>query len=149
MKQENIRQLIDKYMAGDTSNEEEALLRRWFGDASHEIPEAWKPLKALFGYIDRERAELRDIGVRRNAGQDTVTALKHRRLFYLVGAAAAAAVLLVVGVGQIVRPQPLFYAVIDGKVYTDRNVVKSEALDALQDVSAGQKDAFGALDMMK
>ena len=40
------------------------------------------------------------------------------------------------------------YAVIDGRVYTNRQVVEREAMEALQMVSADEEDSFSALDMM-
>ena len=41
------------------------------------------------------------------------------------------------------------YAVIDGKVYTNKKVVEEEALKALEMVSSDEKDNFGALELMR
>ena len=45
--------------------------------------------------------------------------------------------------------RPESYAVIDGKVYTDRATVTDEALDALQIVSSDCGDSFDALQLMQ
>ena len=47
IKEADIRKLIDRYMSGETSNEEEAKLRSWFRLAGDNIPEEWRPLRAL------------------------------------------------------------------------------------------------------
>ena len=52
----DIRMLIDRYMSGDTTNEEEATLRTWFRLAGDDIPEEWRPLRALFCFVDEQRS---------------------------------------------------------------------------------------------
>ena len=51
----DIRTIIDRYMSGETTNEEEATLRTWFRLAGDDMPEEWRPLKALFSFVDEER----------------------------------------------------------------------------------------------
>ena len=51
----DIRTLIDRYMSGDTTNEEETTLRTWFRLAGDDMPEEWRPLRALFSFVDEER----------------------------------------------------------------------------------------------
>ena len=51
----DIRTLIDRYMSGDTTNEEETTLRTWFRLAGDDMPEEWQPLRALFSFVDEER----------------------------------------------------------------------------------------------
>ena len=46
-----IQNLLDKYMDGATSNEEEATLRKYFEEHANEIPEKWESYRALFSYI--------------------------------------------------------------------------------------------------
>lgn len=70
-----------------------------------------------------------------------------RRLW--IGAAAAAAV-VAVAVMVWPRPSASTYAVIDGKVCTDRSEVRAEALSALQTIQLeDDDDAFAALGMME
>ena len=71
------------------------------------------------------------------------------KYFSISVAAAAIIAFMLVGIQKIAQPQPECYAVIDGKVYTDQELVHNEALDALEDVSADSEDPFSALDMMK
>ena len=146
-----IQNLLDKYMDGATSNEEEATLRKYFEEHGNDIPEEWKSYRALFSYIGFEQMNLSQILKEEEKEIDKKEASRSRWLKYFGTSVAAAAIIafLIVGIQKIAQPQPECYAVIDGKVYTDQEFVHNEALDALEDVSADSEDPFSALDMMK
>ena len=165
-----IQDLLDKYMDGATSNEEEATLRKFFEEHGNDIPEEWESYRALFSYIGFEQMNLSQIlkeekekeiekedileDEEKNIPKKEGTkeeASRSRWLKYFGTSVAAAAIIafLIVGIQKIAQPQPECYAVIDGKVYTDQEFVHHEALDALEDVSADSEDPFSALDMMK
>ena len=146
-----IQNLLDKYMDGVTSNEEEATLRKYFEEHGNDIPEEWESYRALFSYIGFEQMNLSQILKEEEKEIDKKEASRSRWLKYFGTSVAAAAIIafLIVGIQKIAQPQPECYAVIDGKVYTDQEFVHHEALDALEDVSADSEDPFSALDMMK
>lgn len=146
-----IQNLLDKYMDGATSNEEEAKLRKYFEEHGNDIPEEWESYRALFSYIGFEQLNLSQILKEEEKEIDKKKASRSRWLKYFGTSVAAAAIIafLIVGIQKIAQPQPECYAVIDGKVYTDQEFVHNEALDALEDVSADSEDPFSALDMMK
>ena len=166
-----IQNLLDKYMDGATSNEEEATLRKYFEEHGNDIPEEWESYRALFSYIGFEQMNLSQILKEEEKEEDfekkdiakeyiekkeegeilKKEASRSRWLKYFGTSVAAAAIIafLIVGIQKIAQPQPECYAVIDGKVYTDQEFVHHEALDALEDVSADSEDPFSALDMMK
>lgn len=164
-----IENLLDKYMDGATSNEEEATLRKYFEEHANDIPEEWESYRALFSYIGFEQMNLSQIlkeeekkiekediledeekNIPKKEGKKE-EASRSRWLKYFSTSVAAAAIIafLIMGIQKIAQPQPECYAVIDGKVYTDQEFVHHEALDALEDVSADSEDPFSALDMMK
>ena len=167
-----IQNLLDKYMDGATSNEEEATLRKYFEEHANDIPEEWESYRALFSYIGFEQMNLSQILKEEEEKEENIEKeiiakeniekkeekeiskkkAPGRRWFkYLSTSVAAAAIIafLIVCIQKIAQPQPECYAVIDGKVYTDQEFVHNEALDALEDVSADSEDPFSALDMMK
>lgn len=171
-----IQKLLDKYMDGATSNEEETTLRKYFEEHGNDIPEEWESYRALFSYIGFEQMNLsqilkeeeekeiakediledeeKNIPKKKEKKEEIFTkkeASRSRWLKYFGTSVAAAAIIafLIVGIQKIAQPQPECYAVIDGKVYTDQEFVHNEALDALEDVSADSEDPFSALDMMK
>lgn len=140
----DIRLLVDRYMSGDTTNEEEAMLRTWFRLAGDDIPEEWRPLRALFSFVDEER----ETPHRRN----TLLIAMHRPRIWISSAVAAAAiaiVMLVPSMNKAFAPEPQNYAVIDGKVYTNQEVINEQVDEALQTVSAENDDPFSALDLMQ
>ena len=145
-----IQNLLDKYMDGATSNEEEATLRKYFEEHGNDIPEEWESYHALFSYIGFEQMDLSQILKEEEKEIDKKEASRSRWLKYFSASAAAAVIaFMLVGIQKLTQPQPECYAVIDGKVYTDQEFVHHEALDALEDVSADSEDPFSALDMMK
>ena len=166
-----MQNLLDKYMDGATSNEEEARLRKYFEEHGNDIPEEWESYRALFSYIGFEQMNLsqnlkeeekeenfekKDIAKENIEKKEEWEILKKkvsrsRWLKYFGTSVAAAAIIafMLVGFLKMIQPQPECYAVIDGKVYTDQEFVHHEALDALEDVSADSEDPFSALDMMK
>lgn len=149
-----IQDLLDKYMDGATSNEEEATLRKYFEEHANDIPEEWESYRALFSYIGFEQMNLsQNLKEEEEKEEDfeKKEAPRTRWLKYFGASVAAAAIIafLIVGIQKIAQPQPECYAVIDGKVYTDQEFVHHEALNALEDVSADSEDPFSALDMMK
>lgn len=166
-----IQDLLDKYIDGATSNEEEARLRKYFEEHGNEIPEEWESYRAIFCYIrfeqmnlsqilkeekKEENFEQKDIAKENCEKKDEGEMLKKKAsrsiwLKYFGTSVAAAAIIafMLVGIQQMIQSQPECYAVIDGKVYTDQEFVHHEALDALEDVSADSEDPFSALDMMR
>ena len=166
-----IQDLLDKYMDGATSNEEEARLRKYFEEHANDIPEAWESYRALFSYIGFEQMNLSQIlkeekkeenfeqkdiakeNIEKNEEGEMLKkkASRSRWLKYFGTFVAAAAIIafMLVGIQQMIQSQPECYAVIDGKIYTDKEFVHHEALDALEDVSADSEDPFSALDMMR
>lgn len=155
----DIRTLIDSYMSGETTNEEETTLRTWFRLAGDDMPEEWRPLRALFCFVDEERetTETDDdsavsptlLPPQRHAA--LLKALHRPRIWIssAVAAAAVAFVMLVPPTDNAVTHTPQNYAVIDGKVYTSQKVINEQVDDALQTVSVEDDDPFSALDLMQ
>lgn len=147
IKEADIRKLIDRYMSGETTNEEEAKLRSWFRLAGDNIPEEWRPLRALFCFVDEERNYIEP----KPQFSPLLIALHKPRTWIssAVAAAAVAIALLVPSVKNGMGATPQNYAVIDGVVYTNPKVINEQVDEALQTVSSNNEDPFSALDMMK
>ena len=155
----DIRTLIDRYMSGDTTNEEEATLRTWFRLAGDDMPEEWRPLRALFSFVDEER-ETREADDAATVSPTLIPPQRraallralHRPRIWISSAVAAAAVALVILVpptDNAVTHTQQNYAVIDGKVYTSQKIINEQVDDALQTVSVEDDDPFSALDLMQ
>lgn len=155
----DIRTLIDRYMSGDTTNEEETTLRTWFRLAGDDMPEEWRPLRALFSFVDEER-ETRETDDAANVSPTLLSPQRHAALLKAlhrpriwissaVAAAAVAFVMIAPPTDNAVTHTPQNYAVIDGKVYTSQKVINEQVNDALQTVSVEDDDPFSALDLMQ
>ncbi len=155
----DIRTIIDRYMSGETTNEEEATLRTWFRLASDDMPEEWRPLKALFSFVDEERETAEADAAETVAPADAslhsrntlLTALRRPRIWIssAVAAVAVAIVMLVPPMNKAFAPEPQNYAVIDGKVYTSQKVINEQVDEAFQTVAVDNEDPFSALDLMQ
>lgn len=155
----DIRTIIDRYMSGETTNEEEATLRTWFRLAGDDMPEEWRPLKALFSFVDEERETAEADAVETVVPADAslhsrkalLIALRRPRIWIssAVAAAVVAIVMLVPPMNKAFAPEPQNYAVIDGKVYTSQKVINEQVDEAFQTVTVDNEDPFSALDLMQ
>lgn len=166
----DIKTLVDRYMEGATTNEEEAALRSWFRSAGDSVPAEWHPIRAMLAFVDSERdalfaptaqeveyeagaspqpSDTAHTSIRQDRPARLLRILRRPRLWIssAVAAAAVALAMLVPRIGNGAEPQS--YAVIDGKMYTNPEVVHEQAMDALNAVSADGEDPFSALDMMQ
>lgn len=144
---QHIETLLAKYFDGDTTTAEERLLADYFSRAGDEMPDEWRPCRAMFAYVADERtvpaAPSQTAEGRRSTVQVTLKPWLSAAAAVLAAACIVAAVVLLHDTGG--RGD---YAVIDGRVCTNRAVVEQEALDALGMVSTDEADMASALDMM-
>ena len=156
----DIRTLIERYMSGETTNEEEATLRTWFRLAGEDVPEEWRPLRAMFSFVDEERltsdvtkwAATEEKTTNHNLRPTPRLKILRKPSIWTASAVAAAAIamiLLVPAIRKNAETMPQNYAIIDGKVYTNPKVIKQQADDALEIVACEDEDPFSALDMMQ
>ncbi|MDR2969516.1 MAG: hypothetical protein LBV32_07935 [Tannerellaceae bacterium] len=131
-----IEELLEKYFEGETSSAEEKMLREYF--TSGEVAEHLRIHAPLFLYFKEE------IGKENVTAPEIKTPQARKVLLWVSGVAAA--ILLLLGIGQVyVFRGDLYcsdnYVVINGRCYTDPHTVREHALNALQEVSATEKDA--------
>lgn len=139
-KEKQIRQLTDKYLDGLTTTDEERLLREQLAGCGGDAPQGLAAMKALAAYVDSERQALA-------APKAAKRGTRARLRLFIASAAAAAAVIFAVVTYAL--HQPGGYAVIDGQVYTDRQTVNEQALDALEIVASDCDESFDALELMQ
>lgn len=144
---EHIGALIDRYFDGKTTAAEERELARFFRQAGDDIPDEWRPCRAMMAYVDEERMAA-DMTAAKREGAVVVPMRRRGGLRVVVAALLAAACVVGVVLLTGIPDSRENYAVIDGRVYTSRQVVEREAMEALQMVSADEEDSFSALDMM-
>lgn len=136
-----VKVLIDRYMNGETTADEERQLRHFFRTAQS-LPDEWLPLRALFAYVDSE-AEKSCLPAETQVKQKTIS-LHHIRKWWLAGAVAAS-LLLATGLFWPDEKEDRNFAVIDGQRTTNQHIVEQEAEQALQLVAITDEEAFGAL----
>lgn len=84
MEQQQIKYLLDKYLAGETSLEEEGKLRNYFANHT-QLPPEMEVYRVMFGYFEQEQHK---------AYQGDVLLPKPRSYKWLVGVGSIAAVII-------------------------------------------------------
>ena len=136
MTQKEIEALLDKYMDGDTSANEEQTLRSYFASCGNNIPEEWCIYKALFGYIAEERD-----------ATETSTEKPHILTFKRF-MEIAACIALLVSIYLSLGKNDSNYMIADGIRTTDKTAIENEIGKALALVSSDNELAFSALQML-
>lgn len=116
-----IEDLLDKFMAGKTTIEEESLLSQYFSSA-HDVPAEWEDYKALFGYIDR--------GLEGDLLPESSSPSHRKWLWWVPAAAAAAIVAFVFAFKALNKPdttQPISPPIIAQKVEPKDKLIDQEA----------------------
>ena len=114
--------LIEKYYDGFTTVEEEKLLQDFLTQAN--LPAKYKPEQAIFGYFETKKQK---------------PVYKIRPYIRWVGAAAAMLV-LAVGIQTFTWKNSASYAYVDGVKITNKNEIKTQALASLSNVSADNNE---------
>lgn len=102
-KEKDIRQLLDRFMAGETSLEEEALLGEWFRQHP-DVSDDLKEYRMMFGYFD-EGMPLEHQAENHVADAHPKAKARMRRLWLPIGMAASIALLFVLAIPRIGQQQ--------------------------------------------
>lgn len=98
-KEKDIRQLLDRFMAGETSLEEEALLGEWFRQHP-DVSDDLKEYQMMFGYFD-EGMPLDHTAENHVEDAHPKTKARMHRLWLPIGMAASIALLFVLAIPRI------------------------------------------------
>ena len=143
---ERIQLLLDKYIAGETRNDEESMLREFFATHHDDIPMEWQPYRALFCFIEKERNST--TAGNKEISHDDKRKKRKLSIVSIISVAAALLLLFTISLGR--KSSDECYMIIDGKKYTDKKEIRAEALEALQMVGENDdEDPFSAMKMMR
>lgn len=138
MKDKDIEELLNNYFEGETTCEEERRLRRFFTEDN--VPEHLLMYRPIFAFMkaDNDLHHLSSVKVKRPI---------RKIITYGLGGIAAG-LLLLLGISGIYRHQsatPDNYVIIDGKMYTDSELVREQAVEAFREVCLTDEDVFNTL----
>lgn len=129
-------ELLNKYFDGETSCEEERLIRRYFSE--EKVPEHLLCYKPMFAYFDEEISK-----------EKTVHKIvpRKRTIMYAISGIAACAIIAIATNAFLHhnRTNTENYVMIDGKICTDEAVVKAYAKASFDDVATSQEEVFSEL----
>ncbi len=133
-----IEELLNKYFEGETSCQEEQVLREYF--TSGQVDDQLKVYIPLFSYFEEEI---------RKESSPTLTQPVHRqkRTWQVAGIAASLLILVVASIGQWVsKEDPCLcgnYVVVNGRCYTDPHKIREYVWKSLQDVAVPAENYIG------
>lgn len=133
----NIRQLLEKYFEGQTSLDEECLLRKYF--MQDDIPESLQIYKPMFAFFNEERGE-EELPKKNRSSV--------RMWLRIAGMSAAASIVLFFSVRFFshkdvdIHSESIVY--IDGKKYTDIKTIRSQTLNTLEIFSSTDDDVISS-----
>lgn len=124
----DIRHLLDKYFEGDSSAEEEKILRRYF--TQDNLPEDLKVYASIFRFLDDEAAALAVLNEIRS--ENNVPARRRPVFLRKLRTIAAVAASLLIAILLLTRPDRQSslnesYVWVDGKQITDPATVRKYA----------------------
>ncbi len=145
--------LLEKYFDGATTCAEERELRRRFAEG--EVPEELLVYRPMFAYWEAEKEPVSS-AYREDESHEAIATTEEkkgvyslRKWGYALGGIAAGLLLLlgIAGLFPINATLPENYVIINGKQYTDRQLIESKALEALNNVRFSDEDVSGLLFM--
>jgi len=135
---EEIEELLELYLDGETTCEQESELHAYFASVkSNDIPTEWQCYKALFDYEDKQatKAEVISLNAKKSINL-------HKSAWWF---AAAASVAIVIGIAIHTTESQANIAYINGVKTTNSTLVEKQAQEALASVSLDDDDLFSAL----
>lgn len=131
----NIEELLNKYLEGETSCDEERKLRLFF--AQDKVPGHLQTYRPMFTFFEEESKRTK---------KKSAPRLPRRLLYAFSGIAAGVLIALAIaGISHHLGGEPENYVIIDGKCYTDARLIHKQARDAFDEVRFSQDEVFATL----
>lgn len=136
----SVEELLNKYFEGETSQAEEQWLRQQFAHGA--VPGHLKEYAPFFAYFDDEKSKQTTPAAPTLARRGSHL----RRWTYALGGVAAC-LCLALGANLLHnhRGVPANYVIIDGKRYTDTELVRTQAKVAFGDVRFTREELFESM----
>jgi len=129
------KDLLDKYYEGETTLEEEALLRTFL--AQDGLPESFDADRAMFGFFAQEKQKWTAVVETEKPAEKRKVKTSRKVLFTrpLMGWSLAAAAILacVFTLNTLFNESSQNYAYINGERYTDTQTIRDQALASMSD----------------
>jgi hypothetical protein len=148
-KNETIETLINKYFEGMTSLEEEDMLRTYF--QTDDVPPSLEIYRPMFRFFSQEREDInRHPAPGKEVAQSAIQTGRNPRTliirWFSIGAAACFLLTLGIKFAFNFRPdlEPTSQAFINGKKYTNIELIQAEALKTLEGLSEGNDAIYSS-----
>jgi hypothetical protein len=147
MDDNDMKILIEKYFDGLTSLKEEQKLRDYF--QREDVSQEWEIYKPIFRYFTSERETVSEAESINNCVElQLKPAIPRYGLLRWGSVAAAACLLLITGLSLFLntggRLSETSLAYIDGEKYTDMELIRTEALKSLENLSEGSDNVYSS-----
>ncbi len=135
MKQQNIELLVEKYLRGETSRQEEDILRSYFVKSNHKVSVQYQYLVKLFEWETSKHKHCKAVYMH-------PWYVQHKTLLTIASVAAVFICMLLISVKLYTHTD---YVIIGGQTITNQAIVKRIAEQDLNNVSSSPQQDFSAL----
>lgn len=144
----NIKKLIDNYFEGNTSLEEEEILRDYFRQKNTAIElDSYKPIFRFFAEERSVEKKILEIDSLPEV-HPKISENKRVKMLSWISIASVACILIFLGLNFFVHTQKRLpetsIAYIDGKKYTDIELIQSQTLTSLENLTEAEGDIFSS-----
>lgn len=147
----NIKHLLERYFEGETSREEEQILREYFLKES--VDSEFLPYKALFASLGKLtgnslllKDEFLDFEENNKIIETPFHTHKHTKNFYRMGITLAGVAASLILLFFLFKPgMPANYVMINGVKYTDKETVSKTLETSVENVRLDLKEMFSEL----
>jgi len=146
MEFKDIDKIIEKYLEGESTLEQEQLIREYFNNST-DVPEKHKQLAGLFNFYQKTKDEKSSLRLN-DIVEKKKSTIKTKRLVYL-GIAASIALFVSIFIFQNQQSEKHVYAYINGEPVENQEIVIAEAQKALLLISNNLNEGTHNLNHLK
>ena len=137
---EEIAILVEKFLDGRTSNQEEQMLYDWF--SANDVSEEWQPLKEMFAWYADGMPEKREEEKTAKRPQKRGVALRHpRRVIRWISVGVGIAAMVAVVLIATLRPRQSEFNIYEGSYIVEAGVRNDDIASIESEIEALLKRA--------
>lgn len=136
---EEIAILVDKFLDGKTTNQEEQMLYDWF--SANDVSEEWQPLKEMFAWYADGMPEKREEQKMAKRPQKRGVSLRPRRVIRWISVGVSIAAMVAVVLIATLRPRQSEFNIYEGSYIVESGVRNDDIASIESEIEAMLKRA--------
>lgn len=135
---ENVQEYLDRYMSGESTQEEQRLLKEYFGNTK-DLPAELRPYAQMFVVLE-EKAETPSVEALDRFSEGQIPAVRRSVKLWPLVAAACVAAFAVIFLTPPKHDENMAIAYVDGKMITNQAQAMQMGQEALQEIFSNRNE---------